>query len=153
MRRFLRAGATAIPKNNEIFRCTQEQHGPRYKGRTLQKGRDSLGRHAATRSAGLGVFSSDAAFSHLLSRSNLATGQIPPPCWGKANVLAAGFGGTRTGRPFLVLLHPTSREPHHGLVARESLASLDSRSAEPAARFFISQGGDLVAFLRTQRKY
>jgi subfamily B ATP-binding cassette protein HlyB/CyaB len=89
----------------------------------------------------------------------LVTGQIPPPYRVHSIALAADLLGLRAAwtkrpasalrklvAPFLVLVYPALREPHHGLVAgRESLASLDSAAPNQRLAFLLRMEGDRVA--------
>ena len=89
----------------------------------------------------------------------LVTGQMPPPYRVDSIALAADMLGLRAAwtkrpatalrklvAPFLVLVYPVLREPHHGLVAgRESLASLDSAAPNQRLAFLLRMEGDRVA--------
>jgi subfamily B ATP-binding cassette protein HlyB/CyaB len=89
----------------------------------------------------------------------LVTGQVPPPYSANSIVRAAELLGLhaawtkrpasalrKLAAPFLVLVYPALREPHHGLVAgRESLASLDSAAPNQRLAFLLRVEGDRVA--------
>ena len=89
----------------------------------------------------------------------LVTGQMPPPYRVRSIARAADMLGLRAAwkkrpasalrklvAPFLVLVYPVLREPHHGLVAgRESLASLDSAATNQRLAFLLRMEGDRVA--------
>jgi hypothetical protein len=126
-------------------------------------GREFALRHAATRSAGLGSLRPDSDFSQPASGSSwppASSRRRTEPTRSSSRPTSSDCGQPgRSGRlpccanwsPRSWSCYSTLREPHHGFVARESLASLDSRSAEPAARLSITHGGRPRRLIRTER--
>ena len=126
------------------------------KGPDASIGREFALRYAAMRSTGLGSLRPDSGFSQSHTRSSWSPATSPTRPSSRPTSADCEQPG-RSGRlsryanwsPRSWSCYSTLREPHHGFVARESLASLDSRSAEPAARLSIAHGGRPRRLIRT----
>ncbi len=122
------------------------------------EGRDSLGA-VLPREALVWVLAALTQAFRIPFDEKLVAGQLPPPYAINSIVLAADLLGLRAAwakqpasalrelaAPFLVLVSPALREPHHGFVAgRESLASLDSAAPDQRLAFLLRVEGDRVA--------
>jgi len=156
----MRAGARGDTKNNKIFQCTQGQHGPLNKGRTLQKGGNSLcamsPREALvgarfTPTQGFRIPTPEVA-GHRPVPAAVRTQLDRPrgrPRAARSVVGAAVFRATEPGRPILVLLYPVhaSRTTVSSLV--RVLPPLTLAVAKPAARFFIAHARRRCRLVRT----
>jgi len=127
------------------------------KGCQDQRG-DGAQKQALDREALVWALSALAQAYRIPFDENLVTGQMPPPYGIESVVLAADLLGLRAAwvkrpaaalrklsTPFLILLSPVLREPHHGHGAvPESLASLDSAAPNQRLAFLLRVEDDRV---------